>query len=449
MRGRGDFLRREYELAVETDRNVVPAEGEDYQLGVEKTRCPEAMRGVFDLQTAALSHRGFAKDVETLAERYLVIRERVVDLYAQRREAALAKFRLNLGAVLTGTLFDLAVSLLPRKGPPSAQVEELLGELEALDATPRMERALKALLLDLAPAASANTVAPAPARVRPDVEPPIEPTAGTAWESPSGLRFRFVPGGTYWIGSPENEPGRAENETRHRVQLSRGFWMAETPLTQMQWMILAGVNPSKFTDDGDNHPVEQVSWFEAVALANELSQREGLQPCYELLGRYGQPGTEAFNCEEVRFLGFERTGYRLPTETEWEVAARAGTYSALPTGGITLDVWAGTAPEVEAIAWYRANSSSKTQPVGQKMPNSWGLHDMLGNVFEWVWDKYEPYQSSVSVDPLGPEVGSDRVIRGGSWDSGAGCVRAADRHWTRPGDRSPDRGFRLARGLTS
>lgn len=272
----------------------------------------------------------------------------------------------------------------------------------------------------------------------PAVAQPVEPPAGTPRNTPSGIRMRFVPAGTYWIGSPESEPNRDDDETLHEVQLTRGFWLGETPVTQAQWkqLVPGPKQPSAFK--GDDLPVERVDWFEAAEFANRLSDREGLPRCYELVNPKGTLGGGNFNCEGVTFAGLDCLGYRLPTEAEWEVAARAG-----------VDPAKGTLPNLNAIAWYAANSGGSTHPVGQKAPNGWGYRDLLGNVWEWTGDWNGDYPKGKTVDPLGSSEGPCRVFRGGSYDTFARFVRAASRGWVRPGARRFNLGFRLARGQSA
>jgi formylglycine-generating enzyme required for sulfatase activity len=177
-------------------------------------------------------------------------------------------------------------------------------------------------------------------------------------------------------------------------------------------------------------------------------------------------GTKNYRCESVDFVGLDCPGYRLPTEAEWEVAVRAGTETALYSGGLTLK-GEYHAPELDGIAWYGGNSgvdypggdpcshwSEKqfaalrcgTHPVARKGANAWGLHDMLGNVAELTWDPIGPYTAAEAVDPLGARGSTYRVIRGGSWGSTAGHVRAAYRYHIEPSDNWALLGFRLARG---
>ncbi len=274
----------------------------------------------------------------------------------------------------------------------------------------------------------------------PPVEAPTAPRAGTAIDGPLGTRMRFVPGGIYTIGSPESEPGRDTDETLHEVQLTRGFWLGETPVTQAQWrqLVPGPKQPSRFKDGGDDLPVESINWFEAVEFANRLSDREKLPRCYEVVKPKGSLGGGDFTCDGVTFAGLDCPGYRLPTEAEWEVAARAGVPPA-----------DGAVPDLDAVAWYRANAGGSPHPVGQKAANRWGLHDLLGNVWEWTGDWFGAYPTGRVPDPPGPPEGSRRVFRGGSWDSLAQGVRAAYRNRHDPSDRWNSLGFRLARGQSA
>ncbi len=207
------------------------------------------------------------------------------------------------------------------------------------------------------------------------------------------------------MGSPEGEKGRYDDETLHEVTLTRGFWMGETEVPQGQWRALMGNNPSGDTGCGDDCPVGRVNWYEAVAFANALSSRVELDECYELATCKGKAG-EGLECGEVRFRGLCR-GYRLPTEAEWEYAARAGT---------TTRYWSGDdEKDLARVGWYAGNSGNRSHRVTEKAaPNPWGLHDMHGNVWEWVSDWSGPYSWREQRDPAGPPSGENRVIRGGS-----------------------------------
>jgi len=258
-------------------------------------------------------------------------------------------------------------------------------------------------------------------------------------ESDCSNGYCLIPAGTFKMGSPDSESDRQGDEGPvHSVTITRSFLMRQTEVTQIEWESLMGNNPSYFRTCGDRCPVEGVNWYDAVSYANALSESEGFETCYTIANCSGTAGNDLDDCT-VTFKGLGCTGYRLPTEAEWEYAARAGgTYSRY-SGPVS---W---------IAWYYANSDYTTHPIAQKAPNAWGLYDMLGNVWEWVNDWYDAsYYSACSsgcTDPSGTFTGSYRVSRGGSWDYNAGYVRAANRGSSLPGSRSDDVGFRLARSV--
>ncbi|TVR48034.1 MAG: hypothetical protein EA402_00810 [Planctomycetota bacterium] len=213
-------------------------------------------------------------------------------------------------------------------------------------------------------------------------------------------RMRYIPPGTFLMGSPADEAGRKSDETQHEVTLTRGYWLANTECTQEMWQAVMGSNPSHFTGD-PQRPVEIVTWNDAQAFMSRLNAQV--------------PGLQA----------------RLPTEAEWEYAARAGTIGA-------------RYGDLDAIAWHNGNANSRTHPVGRKQANAWGLYDMIGNVWEWCSDWYGDYPSSTVTDPVGLASGSNRVWRGGGWNRSGQHARSAFRDRTAPGNRSHYLGFRLA-----
>jgi formylglycine-generating enzyme required for sulfatase activity len=203
----------------------------------------------------------------------------------------------------------------------------------------------------------------------------------------------------------------------HSVTISKLFYLGVYPVTQQQYEKVMGMNPSYFQGckiggDCSNHPVEGVSWDDAVEFCKKLSELP----------------------EEKKA---KRT-YRLPTEAEWEYACRAGTKTSFSFGdgkGLIGD-----------FAWYDENSMRRTHPVGQKRPNKWGLYDMHGNVWEWCADWYDVYPKETSIDPVGPKNGSFRIHRGGSWGSEFGGCLSAHRNWYYPPYRNNSIGFRVALG---
>ncbi|HQC45280.1 MAG TPA: SUMF1/EgtB/PvdO family nonheme iron enzyme, partial [Myxococcota bacterium] len=218
----------------------------------------------------------------------------------------------------------------------------------------------------------------------------------------------LIPAGTFEMGAPQGEPEyRFDEGPVHSVTISRSFYIKQTEVTQGEWQSLMGNNPSNFQSCGNKCPVEMVYWYDAVAYANALSETQSLESCYTLSNCTGAPGTVGYKCT-VEFNGLGCTGYRLPTEAEWEYAARAGVTG--PRYG-----------DIDAIAWHSGNSLNKTRVVATRTANAWGLNDVLGNVWEWVNDWYGPnYYSSCSSgcsDPIGIDGGSMRGYRGGSWMS--------------------------------
>lgn len=202
------------------------------------------------------------------------------------------------------------------------------------------------------------------------------------------------------------EDGDDDEKPVHRVRLTRPFYLAKYPTTQAQWEAVVGNNPSKFKGD-PNRPVETVSWDDAQEFLRRLGEKDG------------KP-------------------YRLPTEAEWEYAARAGTTTAYCFGD--------DPKLLREYGWYDENSGGRARAVGQLEANAWGLHDVHGNVWEWVQDWYADnyYQQSGLIDPKGPEEGQYRVVRGGSWNDDALDLRVSVRRWVDPGYRFVSIGFRCA-----
>jgi formylglycine-generating enzyme required for sulfatase activity len=238
-----------------------------------------------------------------------------------------------------------------------------------------------------------------------------------------------IPGGTFTMGSPANEPERFDDEVRHQVTVST-FYMGKYEVTQKEWREVMGNNPSRF--QGDNLPVEQVSWYEAVEYCNKRSQREGLTPAYTIHG------------ENVRW-NRNANGYRLPTEAEWEYACRAGTIGPFNTGNNISTSQANYDGNYPYNNNAKGANRRKTVEVGSFAANAWGLYDMHGNVYELCWDWYGNYSSGTQTNPAGASTGSYRVIRGGSWYNSARVVRASSRDNGTSSYRDNHLGFRLVR----
>jgi formylglycine-generating enzyme required for sulfatase activity len=247
-----------------------------------------------------------------------------------------------------------------------------------------------------------------------------------------GMRLVLISAGEFTMGSPDSDPDAvAFQKPQHRVRITRPFCLGATEVTQGQYQAVTGANPSHFKGSEDL-PVETVSWLDAIDYCNALSRKEGLTPFYRVQG------------ETVEVPDWNGTGYRLPTEAEWEYACRAGSTTRYSFGD--------DAAGLGAFAWYSGNSRTLnvrlSQPVGQKRPNAWGLYDMHGNVEEWCWDGYEAdYYSKKppAADPLGPSQAASRVNRGGCWRLSPQRCRSAFRVGHAPGNRSALLGFRVAR----
>ncbi|MGE5243501.1 MAG: formylglycine-generating enzyme family protein [Betaproteobacteria bacterium] len=223
------------------------------------------------------------------------------------------------------------------------------------------------------------------------------------------MAFVRIEAGRFLMGSPPEEPGREAQERQHEVRLSRPFWLGAFEVTQRQWRLVMGDDPSWFRSGGDTLPVENVTWFQAREFLERLSRRS--------------PGNR----------------FRLPTKAEWEHACRAGTTTAYSTGPTLSAAQADFAETPERAA------SGHTMKVGSFAPNPWGLYDMHGNVWEWTEDNYCPYQDGPTTDPAAGCESPLKVIRGGSWYFGPDSARCALRYTHRPQDRGFSLGFRAVR----
>ena len=264
-----------------------------------------------------------------------------------------------------------------------------------------------------------ETPEPEPETPEPEPETPTDPVAGGStgevqtFSLPGGalMEFVWIEPGVFWMGSPDTEAGRYDDEgPLHEVEISRGFWLGKFEVTQGQWEAVTGDTTTSYYQGDARRPVDSVSWDDVQRFIGRLNDAAG------------------------------DSLYRLPTEAEWEYACRAGSSTRWFFGD--------DEGNLTKYAWYRDNNSPEgTKPVGEKEPNAWGLHDMHGNVWEWVQDWYDDdyYDNSPRVDPEGPTSGSVRVRRGGHFDLLPMSVRSAYRHLYSPDKRSSKIGVRLLR----
>ena len=228
--------------------------------------------------------------------------------------------------------------------------------------------------------------------------------------------------GEFWMGSGDSHPDAFDNEKpRHKVKMTRPFFLGRTKITQAVYQDVMGTNPRPISSKGrfsnqvkdkdtSQHPVESISWLDAIYFCNRLSERHELTPFYIV------------DSNKIVTVRAGSTGYRLPTEAEWEFACRAGTDSKWSFGENPDDL--------DMHAWFADNSGDTTHPVGKKKANPWGLFDMHGNVPDWCWDRYKEdhYKESYVSNPSGPGGPGDfRVQRGGGWNMKAAQTRSAYR----------------------
>lgn len=273
-------------------------------------------------------------------------------------------------------------------------------------------------------------------------EPPASSQTVAKQDIPE--EFVLIKGGSFQMGSPDSEPWRSEDELQHTVTIS-DFYMSKYELTQKEYEDITGNNPSNFS--GENLPVENISWLDAVAYCNARSEKEGLSPVYTIDGQNVSWDKSA-------------DGYRLPTEAEWEYACRAGTTTPFYMENSPSDKdsnYYGHYPyEIEDNYFSQGNLEVKpgeyrqtTVSVDSFSENPYGLYNMHGNVSEWVWDYYGAYSTDAQTDPTGPETGTLRVYRGGGWNDFAKNMRSAYRATLEQNKGSFNIGIRLVRNAAA
>jgi formylglycine-generating enzyme required for sulfatase activity len=267
-----------------------------------------------------------------------------------------------------------------------------------------------------------------------------------------GIELVRIPAGSFTMGAPEGEVGYlGGTETQHEVTLTRDYWIGVTELTQGQFEDVMGYNPSTNTACGADCPVETVSWYESAAFGNALSDLAGLDRCYDCTGEGA-----TLRCT---LLGnpYECEGYRLPTEAEWEMAARAGTTAAFSNGGDIPEFHEEDCDGELRLNWgiilddyaiYCGNDSGSSEPVASKLPNPWGLFDVHGNVGERCGDWFDLYPDGSVDDPTGPDTGKYRIVRGGDWASPPRYLRSAERGGGLPHLGGDTAGLRISRTAT-
>jgi len=246
----------------------------------------------------------------------------------------------------------------------------------------------------------------------------------SSFTNANGMTFVWIKPGKFLMGSPEDEPGREDNEQQHEVVLTKGYYMQTTEVTQGQWKSVMGENPSYFKNCGDNCPVESVSWEDVQIFIERINKKA------------------------------DSYIYRLPTEAEWEYAARAGTITSYSFGNDSnqLSKYGNFCDSNCTYSHKDSNQNDQyedTAPVKSYSPNAWGLYDMHGNVYEWCSDWYGDYPTNRVIDPLGAQSGDSRLLRGGSWNNFARNCRSALRIMDWPGYRFSGFGVRLAASLSS
>lgn len=345
--------------------------------------------------------------------------------------------------------------------PEAERVAELIQKLGSSSFVKRNEANLELLKLGekALPALQKAADSAADLELRRRVETLVDKLMPRQQKSTSlGLETLLIPKGDFTMGSPGNERNRRVEETQHAVRISKAFYLGKYEVTQYEYQQVMEMNPSWFAETGDDKgklpatshigfPIENVTWFDAIEFCNRLSKKDGFEPFYKLEElKWRENG--AIIKAKVTILGGR--GYRLPTEAEWEYACREWSVTAYHFGTQNSGREANLKPGPGAGGYGGAPSwrtIDRTTRVGGYAANRWGLYDMHGNVSEWCADWYDAdyYANSPTVDPRGPNIGTHRVARGGSWLVSEINCRSASRFFLPPGDGTYYCGFRVAR----
>jgi len=283
----------------------------------------------------------------------------------------------------------------------------------------------------------------------PVIERPVKPEE----KQKPLVEMAAIHGGTFSMGSPKGTSFSLDIERPVSHVTVSDFLIGIYEITQGQYYEVTGYRPSNFSTNSDDSgpegwmklPVEMITWYNTLVFCNKLSVKEGFSPVYRIEGstdpdEWGEAPLVKNSAWDAVEMISGANGYRLPTEAEWEYAARGGDTSSKPL------VYAGSS-DAGKVSWYYDNSGFKIHEIGKKAPNGYGLYDMSGNVMEWCWDWLGNYSAAAKDNPTGPLSGQYRIIRGGGWSVSVHYSRVAYRHNNSPFYRGVNLGFRTARSV--